>query len=119
MYMVNQNEKPINEPEFLQVPNWTDFQHYGKHRNPPWIKFYNNLLADYSFNMLPDDTKSHVLMIWLLASKIDNKIPNNSEWVKSQIHACNDVCLETMIRAGFLEPYNGMQSLKERLRVSR
>ena len=107
--MLDENKPLIKH---LQVPNWNRHQHYNK-RNPPWIKIYNNLLSDYEFNILPDVTKCHIQLIWLLASKTDNKITNNAAWIKMQIHCHEEIDLDAIIAAGFLEPYDGLQGLKQ------
>ncbi len=63
----------------FSVKNFERFQHY-KDRSPPWIKLYNELLDDYGFGRLPDASKMHLVAIWLLASRNDNKIPHDAEW---------------------------------------
>lgn len=108
--MIEHNKKLIKH---LQVPNWTDFQHYNK-RNPPWIKLHTSILSDYDFTVLSDATQGHLMKIWLLASKTNNKITNDASWIKAQIHAHEDIDLEGLISAGFLEPYDGQQGLKPR-----
>jgi hypothetical protein len=89
------------QPEFVRVKNFERFQHYKK-RNPPWIKLYNSLLEDYEFAQLPDSSKMHLVSIWLLASKYENQIPADSEWIGKRIAATEVVDLEQLIGAGFL-----------------
>lgn len=48
------------------VKNWCRFQHY-KHRNPPWIKLYRDILNDPDWHNLPADTAKVLVMLWLLA----------------------------------------------------
>lgn len=85
----------------LSVKNWDQFQHY-KDRNPPWIKLHNSLLEDYEFECLHDASKGHLLCIWMLASRTENKIPYDSEWVGRKIGASTPVDLDSLITAGFL-----------------
>ena len=87
----------------LRVRNWEKFQHY-RDRDPPWIKLYNQLLDDYDFSRLPDATKGHLVMIWLMASRNDNKIPNDPEWVGAKISADTPVDLPLLVEGGFLVP---------------
>lgn len=41
-------------------------------------------------------------MIWLLASQMDNKIPNDPEWITNRINAKNTVDIKVLIEHGFL-----------------
>jgi len=59
----------------LAVKNWKDFQHY-KRRNPPWIRFYRNLLDNYEFQCLPIASKALAPQLWLLASETQEGIFN-------------------------------------------
>lgn len=85
----------------LKVRNFEKYQHY-RHRAPIWIKLYRSLLRDYQFQQLPDAARSHLMMIWLLASELDNQIENDPEWVRRQIGATEPVDLQLLIGAGFL-----------------
>jgi hypothetical protein len=85
----------------LSVKNFERFQHY-KDRTPPWIKLYNELLDDYEFGMLPDASKWHLIAIWLLASRSNNKIPHDPEWISRRINAVQKVDLAPLIDGGFL-----------------
>lgn len=87
----------------FKVKNWEKFQHY-KNRNPPWIRFYNSILDDYAFTSLPDASRSHLLAIWLLASRTNNCIPYDAEWVRMAIKATSPVSLEELVEAGFIIP---------------
>lgn len=85
----------------LSVKNWDEFQHY-KDRNPPWIKLHNTLLEDYEFECLQDASKGHLLCIWMLASRTNNKIPYDSAWVARKIGASDKVDLDLLLSSGFL-----------------
>lgn len=65
---------------YFAVRNWEEFQHY-KDRDPTWIKLYNRLLDDYAFGLLPDARKWHLIGIFLLASRHNNRIPKDPHWV--------------------------------------
>jgi len=86
---------------FFSVKNYEQFQHY-KDRSPPWIKFYNSVLDDYDFTSLPDASRSHLVAIWLLASRTNNRIPYDSEWVRMAIKATTKVDLGLLEKAGFI-----------------
>ena len=89
--------------EYLTIKNFEKFQHY-KERNPPWIKIHRELFLDYEFGCLQDASKLHLMLIWLLASQLDNKIPNSPEFIKEQIHVKEEVDLNLLISKGFLIP---------------
>ena len=88
----------------ISVKNFDRFQHY-KDRAPKWIKLYGEILNDYEFSSLPDAQKAHLVSIWLLASRLDNKIPNDPNWVGRQINANDPVDLEALMDAGWLVPH--------------
>ena len=85
----------------FSVKNFERFQHY-KDRAPPWIKLYNELLDDYDFGKLPDASKMHLIAIWLLASRSENKIPYDPVWVSRRINATDKVDLDLLARSGFI-----------------
>jgi hypothetical protein len=95
---------------YIKVKNWDKFQHY-KDRNPPWIKLHNHLLDDYDFECLSDSAKGHLFCIWMLASRTQNKIPNDPQWVKKKIGASSTVDINTLIKHGFLECYQDASKL--------
>jgi len=86
----------------FSVRNWDAFQHY-KDRNPPWIKLHNHLLDDYEFESLPDNTKCHLLCIWMLASRTNNKMVFDNSWVKRKIGANSTVDLDLLESLSFIE----------------
>jgi hypothetical protein len=86
----------------LRVRNWEKLQYY-KDRNPPWIKLYNTLLEDPNFARLDDASKAHVVLIWLLAPRMDNKIPHDAEFIGARINAKTPVNLDLLVSVGFLE----------------
>jgi hypothetical protein len=87
--------------DFFRVTNWDQYQHY-KDRDPTWIKLYARLLDDYEFATLPDNSKWHLIGIFLLASKQGNRIPGDPRWVRKKIAARTRVDLEALRCAGFI-----------------
>ena len=87
--------------DFFSVVNFERFQHY-KDRSPPWIKFYNSTLSDYAYCKLPDASKAHLNAIWLLASRNNNKVPCDAQWIKTQISATEEVDLQLLADSGFI-----------------
>lgn len=88
--------------DYFKVKNWENFQHY-KDRNPPWIKLHNQLLDNYEFELLGDSSKGHLLCIWMLASRTQNKMPYDARWIGKKIGASSKVDLQALENSGFIE----------------
>ena len=93
--------------QYLRVNNWETFQHY-KDRNPPWIKLHRDLLRDYEFICLQDASKMQLMLIWLLASQMDNKIPADPLFIQSQLGLKEAINLKELIDKGFLVDDSGV-----------
>jgi hypothetical protein len=96
----------------FHVKNFEKFQHY-KDRAPPWIKLYNELLDDYEFGLLPDASKMHLIAIWLLASRSENKIPLDQAWVARRINANTKVDLTLLAERGFIVIDQELQGVEQ------
>jgi hypothetical protein len=88
---------------YLRVVNWARFQHYSDRAAPPWIKFYANVLEDPAIALLADCYKAHLFGLWLLASRLGNRLPNNAKFLSNRVNATELVDLELLIRGRFLE----------------
>lgn len=97
----------------FKVKNFEKFQHY-KDRSPPWIKLHGALLEDYDFGVLPDAAKGHLLMIWILASRMENKLPYDPTWIGNRIGANGPVDLDGLRAAGFITDYEPEGALGKR-----
>lgn len=93
---------------YLMVKNWSELQQY-KDRDPKWIKLYRDLLDDYDFELLDELQQLNLIKIWLLAAKLDNKIPYNVNWITKKIGAREKVELKQLFERGFLCLYNSVQ----------
>ena len=87
--------------DYIHIENWREFQHY-RDRNPPWIKLYVNLLDDYDYYSLPDNHKLILIHLWLLASKTNNNIPYDLQWIKTTLNLNIAIEIEPLIKAGFI-----------------
>jgi len=87
--------------EYLQIKNWEKFQHY-KERNPPWIKLYHTTLDDYEYSCLQDASKLLLISLWMLAGKMNNKIPADPNWIQQKAMLKNKISLKPLIDAGFV-----------------
>lgn len=92
---------PTMTRRYVSIANWEKFQHYND-RTPPWIKLYNSLLDDYEFSCLHDASKLLLMMLWLLASRHENKIPADIKWLKKQLPIDGDVDIKPLIEQGFI-----------------
>ncbi len=86
---------------YLNVVNWEKYQHY-KDRNPPWIKLHQSLLDNYDFQCLQDASKLHLILIWVLASRHNNRIPFDEPWLSQKMGLQKTLKLQPLIDAGFL-----------------
>jgi hypothetical protein len=92
---------------YLEIKNWTEFQHYGSSRHAIWIKLYARLLDDVDgFLELPEVTQAHLVKIWLLALRQQNRIPFRLAWIETEITAHTHVDFERLIAEGWLVPKN-------------
>lgn len=91
--------------KYLRVKNLEKHQHY-KDRRPPWIKLHAEVLDDYGFSCLQDASKAHLMLLWVLASRLDNKIPYDLAWITKQIGASSPVDMEELILHGFMETFD-------------
>lgn len=77
----------INQQKrFLRIRKFDEYQHY-KDRNPIWIKLYCGILEDYDFSQMSDETKFHAVGLMLLASRLNNKFPDDEKWLSQKINA--------------------------------
>lgn len=89
---------------YFTIKNWRIHQQYKK-RNDPWIKLHTDLLTDYDFTMLPNDSKLLLIHVWLLASKLgvdEPKIPNDVSWICGQTNLKGKHDLKPLLDNGFI-----------------
>lgn len=90
---------------FLAVKNFERFQHYKDRGVFSWIKLHKSLLSDYDFQALPDKSKAHLMLIWLLVSqRNDRRIPDDPRWVAQKIGATDKIDLQNLVDSGWLIP---------------
>lgn len=102
---------------FFSVRNFERFQHYnksgGKPGRPVWIKLYRDLLMNFDFMALPDTAKAHLVLIWLLASQLNNRVPYDAKWVAARIGAQSPVDLRTLESAEFITLESAQKSVSD------
>jgi hypothetical protein len=92
--------------EYLRVKNWENYQHY-KDRSPPWIKLHRAVLDDYEFAALADESKAHLMLIWIFASQREGRVPADPAFLQSKIGARSLPDLGSLTAAGWLIPEPG------------
>ena len=95
----------------MRVRGFDALQHY-KDRNPVWIKLYCSILEDYDFQQLADAAKFHLVGLMLLASRLNNRFPDDSVWLASKIGANEKIEIEILIGSGFLEVVSDKKEVK-------
>ena len=60
-------------PRYFSVKDFEKFQHY-KHRNPPWIKLYREVITDYDLRKCPPCTRLAYIGCLVLASETLNRV---------------------------------------------
>ena len=87
----------------IKVKDWDKFQHYKK-RSPPWIKLHTQLLDNDEFEKLPDESKAHLILLWLLnARKGNGKIAADEKRLTKKLSTKKKVKLQPLIEQGFIE----------------
>lgn len=66
--------------QYIQVSNWADYQHYSD-RNPPWIKLHFDIISSRLWTCYSAQAYKLFASILLLASRHDNKIPFEKEFI--------------------------------------
>lgn len=89
--------------KYFSVRDFDKLQHY-KDRALIWIKLHLELLDDYEFQQLPDETKYHLIGLMLLAARRGNRLPNDHTYLSRQIGANTSINLKTLLQKGFLIP---------------
>ncbi len=86
---------------YFRIRNFERFQHY-KDRNPPWIRLYGALWRDRAFFRLPDAVKAHLIGLFALAARLENRIPDDPEWLAHELCASEPIDLGILAASGFV-----------------
>ena len=87
--------------QYFSIKNWDKYQHY-KDRNPPWIKLNREVIDDYDICRLQDASRLLQILLWVLASQTNNRIPNDPEWIQNRLNLNTKVNLKELIDKGFI-----------------
>lgn len=95
--------------DYITIKNWEKFQTY-KDREPKWIKIYRTLLNDYKYEPLTDSEFGQLVKLWLLASQMDNKIPNDPTWIQKKCSMSGKPNIDRYIALDFIHLYSSVQN---------
>jgi len=86
----------------LKIVNWEKFQHY-KHRNPPWVRLYRDLLNSRTWILLDDASRVLAVSLILLAADNDNKIPLDLAYIQRRAYLHTKPNVQRLIELNFVE----------------
>lgn len=95
---------------FLEIKNWTNFQHY-KNRNPPWIKLHYELITSHDWVMWDDASKMLAVVCMMLASRNEGKVPADESYIQKVAHLQKKPNLKPLINSGFFVDASKMLAL--------
>lgn len=75
-----------------------------------WIKLYINLLDDVDFCLLSDEAKFHFLGMLLLAAKMNNRLPNNPNFLAQKLSATSQIDVEFLLSKKFLVTFKSLKT---------
>lgn len=93
----------------MRIRHWEKFQHY-KHRKPPWIRLYRELLEDPDWMNQSDEAKALLCELWMVASDTeDGSLPaiNSLAWRLRRSEESIKSAL-VLINEKFIEDASGM-----------
>ena len=93
--------------DYIEICEWKKFQHYSK-RDPPWIKLYAKILDNDEFDCLHDDSKLLFFCLLPFASRRNNRIKLNFQWLQKKLPINKPITIETiqpLIDAGLIQCY--------------
>lgn len=91
----------VTKAPYLSVKNYQRYQHY-RDRNPPWVKLYWDLLSDEDFVQLGLVDRGLLCQFFLVASRHNNRIPNDLRYIKLQMKIDDEPDLSNLFRRGWL-----------------
>jgi hypothetical protein len=101
------------QPEFISISDvyFSRIKHYqDDSRQMLWVKIYISLLDDVEFCLLRDETKFHFLGMLLLAAKLNNRLPNNPNFLAQKLSATSEIDVEILLSKKFLIPFKTLKT---------
>jgi hypothetical protein len=98
------------DQQFIRVVNWERFQHY-KHRNPPWIKLYGEMLSSRTWVTLDDSSRVLAFAVLMLAARHENKIPMDPAYIRRVAYLNSDPNFAGLLETNFVEIVDGASNV--------
>lgn len=95
----------VIKKRFFCVKDFEKLQHY-KNRNPQWVKLYYQILDDKDFISLQIESRHHLVMLFLVASRCGNVIPLDPKFLKKVMRLDDEPVLTELFKKGFLLALN-------------
>lgn len=91
--------------KYIRLANWVASQlNYRDDRQMPWAKLHTSYLDVPEFELLPDQSKYHVLGLILLVQRMGfNRLLNDPTALGRKISANTPIDIDLLLRNGFLE----------------
>jgi len=99
--------------DYLSIRNWDKFQQYKDGRPMLFIRVDVGVLDDYELEQLSEIQQHHLMKIWLLAGRCNNKIINDAAWIGRKIGAKTKVDINHLVKCEFLVPYESVRDCTE------
>lgn len=99
--------------EFISISDkyFGRVKHYQTgERQMLWIKLYIDVLDDVDFCLLSDETKFHFFGLMLLAAKLNNRLPNNLQFLAQKLSATSEIDVEILLSKKFLIPFKPLKT---------
>ncbi len=109
----NSTKSVKKQPDFVSISDvyFDRIKHYQDNsRQMIWIKLYLNLLDDVDFCLLSDDCKFHFLGLLLLAAKLNNRLPNNPQFLAQKLSATSEIDVEILLSKKLLIPFKASKT---------
>ena len=87
--------------ESYRIAGWEEYQHY-KHRNPPWVRLYYDLLSSETWVAEDDATRCLMVACILAASRHGGEVPANPKYLMKVAHLNSPPNFKPLIDNGFL-----------------
>ena len=90
-----------------KIANWGEYQHY-KHRNPPWVRLYFDMLGSETWVASDDATRCLMVACILVASRNDGCVPSDPAYIRKMAYLNSPPDFKPLILNGFLDASNAL-----------
>ena len=87
----------------FRVKNFERYQPKRLNKHQPWVCLYVDWTSDHAVSKLHDSHKCHWVCLICAAHTTDNRIPYDSNWIKTEHHLRSQVDLKVFEKLGLIE----------------